>query len=263
MGWYCLCCLIWGIQEVAHWANWEWHTTAAAELGFLLRNLQLKHTEVPLAAHPLPFSPSLSQDLCYPGALVTKPQSCNNFSLIAGPNWYFWGHSLENWHPLKDTLLSQHTHSSVPQQLCSHAPGEAFPTQGKWVWIYSQAKLTLESKRIYPKGGFTESQTQCKNHFHILTALPWISVMSHTQICGLRVLQCLASVMKVAFLLHPLQTHTQFQANASNSSFSFSFAFLRRTWFFFMRNALKSTANSKHNNHWLGINHISIKPWHF
>lgn len=227
VGWYCLCCLIWGKQEVDHWANWEWHTTAAAELGFLLRNLQLKH---PPAAHHLSFSPSLSQDLCYPGALVTKSQSCNNFSLIAGPNWYFSGHFLENWYPLK-TLTFHNIHTALSHTSCAlTAPGEAFPTQGKWVWIYSQAKLTLESKRIYPKGGFTESQTQCQNHFHILTALPWISVVSHTQICGLRVLQCLASVMKVA-LLHPLQTHTEFQANASNSSFSFSFAFLRRTGF--------------------------------
>ena len=34
---YCLCSLTRGIQgiDAAHWANWEWHATAA-ELGFLL-----------------------------------------------------------------------------------------------------------------------------------------------------------------------------------------------------------------------------------
>lgn len=172
IGWYWFWCLIRGIQEVAHWANWEWHATTAAELGFLLINLQLKHIEIPLAAHPLSFSPSLSQDLCYPSAFVMKSQSCNYFSLLVGPNWYCWGHIPRELIPLKDTRLSQHTHTTLSHTSCALiAPGEAFPTQDKWVWIYSQAKLTLESKRIYPEGGFTESLTQCQNHFHILTAL--------------------------------------------------------------------------------------------
>lgn len=113
IGWYWFWCLIRGIQEVAHWANWEWHATTAAELGFLLINLQLKHIEIPLAAHPLSFSPSLSQDLCYPSAFVMKSQSCNYFSLLVGPNWYCWGHFPENWYPLK-THAFHNTHT----QLC-------------------------------------------------------------------------------------------------------------------------------------------------
>lgn len=55
-------------------------------------------------------------------------------------------------------------------------------------------------------------------------------------------------------------THS-FELRQITALFPLSLLFLRRTTsFFFMKNTLKSTANSKHNNHWLGMNHISIKP---
>ena len=88
------------------------------------------------------------------------------------------------------------------------------------------------------------------------------SIVSHADLCPRS--PAALSVSHERGPSPPSSPHTQSSKLMPVTAPFRSLLFLRRTTsFFVMKNTLESAANSKHNNHWLGTNPISIKPGQF